>query len=162
MAGTAMTRKTFYVHFADLGDLIVRLVTPFRAELDDAIAAWIASPDPIASGGRALDTAARLYLEHGALLRAVWRTADNDPTVDLARRELMEPLITAGARLLTSRRGLSVVEARAIAQVLATMNVHALLELRPDVPSEELESTTAAIRAVWHAVVLDGPAPSPA
>ncbi|WP_220188163.1 hypothetical protein, partial [Pseudonocardia pini] len=50
MTRTDMTRKTFYVHFHDLGELIVALVRPLRTELDAAVGAWRAAADPVATG----------------------------------------------------------------------------------------------------------------
>lgn len=153
MAGTTMTRKTFYVHFADLGVLVVELVRPLRSDLDDLITLWSESGDPVEAGGRALDAAAALYVEHSALLSAVWRLAREDAAVDVARQELIEPLVSAGEGLLT-RRGVAPREARAIATALAAMNVHSLLDLGPGAEPDAIASTTGAIRSIWQRVVL--------
>jgi len=154
MAETEMTRKTFYVHFADLGELIVELVRPLRRALDRAVDRWPESDRLRVAGAAALDEAAALHVAHATLLRAVWRASAEDPAVEKARRDLLEPLTSAGARILRERRGFAAAKARSVATALATMHVHALLELDPDASAARVRSTTAALREIWESVVL--------
>jgi TetR/AcrR family transcriptional regulator, ethionamide resistance regulator len=131
MARTEMTRKTFYVHFHDLSALLGELVAPLRTELDAAMARWRSAADPVAAGREALDHAARVYTRHAILLRAVWRV---DPET------LRAPLVETATALLGPRPN-----ARAIATVLATMNIASLLDGTGD---------PDALTAVWAAVLL--------
>jgi len=154
MAETEMTRKTFYVHFADLGELILELVRPLCRALDRAVDRWPESDRLREAGAAALDEAAALHVAHATLLRAVWRAAAEDPAVEKARRDLLEPLTSAGARILRERRGFAAAKARSVAAALATMHVHALLDLDPDASAARVRSTTAALREIWESVVL--------
>jgi TetR/AcrR family transcriptional regulator, ethionamide resistance regulator len=149
MARSEMTRKAFYVHFRDLGELVVALVRPLRAELDAALLSWADDPDPVAAGRSALGQAAVVYTRHAALLRSVWGAAPS-PDVVAAREELIAPLVDVGERLIRTHRGLS--DAREVARVLAGMNVHALLEL--DAPQD-------ALVEVWASVLGVSPRSSP-
>ncbi|MCM3882549.1 TetR/AcrR family transcriptional regulator [Frankia sp. R82] len=154
MSRTAMTRKTFYVHFADRGELIRALVGPLRAELDAMIERWSDAADPVEAGTDALGAAARMYVRHATLLRAVWWSAADDAEVDQARAALLEPLTAVGTKLLRQQRGLGDERARGIAWALATMNVHVLLSLGPSPTRGQLEAATEALREVWTSVVL--------
>jgi AcrR family transcriptional regulator len=154
MSRTTMTRKTFYVHFADRGELIRELIRPLRAELDVLIERWSASDDPVAGGSAALTEAARTYTTHATLLRAVWWSATDDTELERARAELAEPLSLVATRLLSERRGFAPDHARAVARVLALMNVHTLLTLGPSPTDQEVTSTIDALREVWISVIL--------
>jgi AcrR family transcriptional regulator len=154
MSRTAMTRKTFYVHFADRAELIHELVGPLRAELDATIERWSASADPLAAGTAALAEAARLYTGQATLLRAVWWAAAEDAEVGQARATLLEPLVAVGAQLLRDRRGFDDDRARGVARALALMNVHVLLSLGPAPTDTELAATTDALREIWVSVIL--------
>ncbi|MCK9897487.1 TetR/AcrR family transcriptional regulator [Frankia sp. AgB32] len=157
MSRTPMTRKTFYVHFADRGELIRELVRPLRAELDVMIGHWSAAAEPVAAGTEALRAAARMYTEHATLLRAVWWTAADDPELAQARAALLAPLVAVGTKLLRSGRGFDADRARAIAHALATMNVHVLLELGPSATTAATEAAVDTLREVWTSVVLPTP-----
>jgi hypothetical protein len=85
------------------------------------------------------------------LLRSVWGTA-RGPDVVAAREVLLGPLVDAAEHLLVTRRRLPPERARAVARVLAGMNVHALLELDGAAAPDEV---LAALREVWERTVLD-------
>ncbi|MCL9795583.1 TetR/AcrR family transcriptional regulator [Frankia sp. AgKG'84/4] len=157
MSRTAMTRKTFYVHFADRGELIRELVRPLRAELDVMIGHWSGAADPVLAGAEALRVAARMYTEHATLLRAVWWTAAQDPELAQARAALLAPLAAVGTKLLIERRGLDRDRARRVAHALATMNVHVLLELGPSATATATDAAVDALREIWTSVVLPAP-----
>ncbi|MBL7548713.1 TetR/AcrR family transcriptional regulator [Frankia sp. AgB1.9] len=156
MSRTGMTRKTFYVHFADRAELIRELVAPLRADLDASMRRWSGAADPLVAGTAALAEAARMYTTHATLLRAVWWSAAEDAEVDRARTTLLEPLVTVGAKLLVERRGFDGERARAVARALAMMNVHVLLSLGPTPTDPEISATTDALGEVWTSVVLRG------
>ncbi|MCK9923062.1 TetR/AcrR family transcriptional regulator [Frankia sp. AgPm24] len=160
MSRTAMTRKTFYVHFADRGELIRALVGPLRTELDATLQRWSGAADPVAAGSEALAAAARMYVRHATLLRAVWWSAADDAEVAQARATLLAPLVAVGTRLLVDQRGFDDDRARGVALALATMNVHVLLALGPSATTDERDAATRALREVWTSVVLPRP-PTP-
>jgi AcrR family transcriptional regulator len=160
MARTDLARKTFYVHFSDLGDVVCQLVRPLRAALDDRLAEWATAEDPRIGGDAALGVAMDFYAEHSALLRTLWSDALSGEGIDDARRELIAPFRATSERLLRELRGFDDRQARAVAGVLTTMNVRTLLEssARPG----KAEDTLAALREVWRNVLLleagaDGP-----
>lgn len=149
MAHTGMSRKAFYVHFADRSALIRDLVLPLRADLDAAIARWGHDLDPAGAGFEALQQAARTYIEHNGILRALWWTPTDDDELVAARESLLAPLVESARGILEMSRGLPDEDAQPIARALATMNVHSLLALGPHPSRKRVAETVGALRWIW-------------
>lgn len=154
MAGTTLSRKSFYVYFDDLGALLVALVRPLREGADAAMRSWQEADDPVVSGRAALRAAAELYRAHGPLLEAILRSPTADPDVLAARDELVAPLRTIALQIL-ERAGEVPADARPlVAAALATMNVHTLLDRAPGASDQELDALTTAISVIWERTAL--------
>src|SRR5687767_10984514 len=91
MARTSLSRKSFYVYFRDRHDLITRLVSPLRAELDTVMDRWRTTPP--SEGGKALLAIARIYMREGPLLRALAEASRLDRDARRAWREFTDPPI---------------------------------------------------------------------
>lgn len=161
MAATTLSRKSFYVYFRDRAELIGELVRPLRVEADAGLARWRTASDPVHFGRAALHDAARTYRRHGAILRALFWSAAEDPDIAQVRRALTESVIDAAetalgpvARQLPDRR--------ATIRALVTMNTHSLLALPPDADDAELKHLVDTLTDIWQHAVLPTPnQPSP-
>ena len=152
MALTPLSRKTFYVHFATITDLVVNLVAPLRAELDDAMQAW-ASSDDDDLGAAAIERAAALFVTHADLLRSVWWSGTDDERIHV-RAQLLSPLADLGATMLRRRRpDVSDEAAVDIGQALALMNVHQFLALGPSATTSKQDRAVRALTEVWRSVL---------
>src|SRR6478609_1874538 len=67
-----ISRTAFYFYFADKRELLMRLTEDVNDELYQQADIWFSgSGDPEAEIRQALDNIARLYEQHGTLLRAI-------------------------------------------------------------------------------------------
>lgn len=153
MADTTLTRKSFYVYFRDRAELLAALVQPLRTDTDEAVESWRAATDPVPAGRAALASAARTYRRHGAILRAVFWSSVDDPDLTAARAALVEPVIVAAEATVRTLAPHRFPDARAVATALVTMNVHRLLELRPEASDAELDELVDSLTAVWEATL---------
>lgn len=152
MARTGLTRKAFYVHFRDRAELVEALVRPLRAEADAALLRWRDSDDPLTAGREALAGAAATYREHGRMLRAIfWSGAEADAV--RARALLVDPVIDV-ATSIVERVATGILDARATAEALVTMNVYQLLRLRPETSDAELERLVETLHQIWRRALL--------
>lgn len=148
MKRTTLSRKAFYVHFADRTELLLGLLTPLRADADTALSAWNAGDGFAADGRAALEAAARTYRAHGAALRAVFWSSGDDPEIVAVREGLVEPIVAAARRAVQQART-PLREPDTTAVALATMNVHVFLDQAPGATDEELRRLTDALYDVW-------------
>jgi len=159
MAGTTLSRKSFYVYFADLTELLVALVAPLRAAADAGLATWRDGDDPVTAGRAALRAAAELYREHGALLRVVLRSPTDDQSLLAARAQLLAPLhAVAEQQVRAAHPGFD--DPSEVAAALATMNVHRLLEAAPGASDAELDAVVDAIARIWERALFPGGLPA--
>jgi AcrR family transcriptional regulator len=161
MAATTLTRKSFYVYFRDRAGLIADLVRPLRADADAALAGWAAAldraepPESItATAYAALAAAAHVYREHGAVLRALFWSAVDDPELAEVRRALADPVIALAERTLRTTDPAT--DPAGIANALVTMNIHSLLTLKPDTPDPELDKLVDVLATIWTRTIYPG------
>ena len=102
MEQTTLSRKSFYVYFRDRYELLARLVERLRADADATMDAFAGDPGSAGAepetGRAALAAAARLYAEHGDLLRTLAEAAAHDESAARAWAEFVEPSHTAVTR----------------------------------------------------------------
>jgi len=92
---------------------------------------------------------------HGAVLRAVFWSSAEDPDLISVRRRLTDPVISAGTQAITQAMpGTSPARAYALAHALVTMNVHCLLELRPDTTDADLDDLVDTLSMIWERAIL--------
>lgn len=151
MARTDLARKTFYVHFSGIPELVTELVTPLRTELDARMAAWLASDDD-QHGVTALEQAADMFVANRDLLSALWWSGLGEDAARL-RRDLVAPIATVGSELIRRRRpDLSADQAEALGHALAVMNVQELLHVATT--HVDRAQVLTAVATVWSAVLL--------
>jgi TetR/AcrR family transcriptional regulator, ethionamide resistance regulator len=155
MERTTLSRKSFYVYFRDRSDLLSALVRSLRGEADAGLESWGGAAGSAEAGRAALRSAALTYRTHGAILRAVFWSSAEDPDLITVRRYLTDPVISVGTQAITQARpGTSPGRAHALASALVTMNVHCLLELRPDTTDAELDDLVDTLATIWERALL--------
>ena len=144
MGRTTLSRKSFYVYFRDRHELITKLVAPLRARGDQAM-------DPGLSR-QALVDVARMYREHGVLLRALQEAGRHDPEAARAWREFTEWPIARLASWIREEIDAGRIEGidpDGTARALVGMNLYAFFERLVDDPEADVEALVDQLEAVW-------------
>ena len=153
MERTTLSRKAFYVYFRDRHDLIARLVAPLRAELDarraEARAAHERGRDQFRA---AFLEIARVYIEHGALLRALRESSGHDEDADRVWREFTDAPIALYAALIRTEMKAGRardLDANATARALITMNLGCFFEQLIGNPSADPRPLVETLAEIW-------------
>jgi AcrR family transcriptional regulator len=155
MERTTLSRKSFYVYFRDRSELIIALVRPLRVQADAALAQWTAAADPVAAGRVALRAAARLYREHGTIMRALFWASADDPDLASARHDLTEPIIDAAVQVLSPiAADPDPQRLRVTVRALVTMNQHSMLGLPADATDTDLDQLVDTLVTIWERATL--------
>jgi TetR/AcrR family transcriptional regulator, ethionamide resistance regulator len=153
MEGTTLTRNAFYAYFRDRYDLIARLVERLRMEADAGMAAYVAGEGDLTALGReALATAARLWAEHGELLRALWDAAARDESAARAWAEFAEPTYrSVMARVREDMRlgHISGIDPEPTVRALVAMNRATFMDALVGKPDADLDRIVDALHAIW-------------
>lgn len=154
MERTTLSRKSFYVYFRDRYELITRLVAPLRARGDEAM-------DP---GLRpvALLEVARMYQQHGVLLRALQEASRHDPEAARAWREFTEWPIARLAGWIREEIDAGRIEGidpEGTARALVGMNLYAFFDRLVGDPEADVEALVAQLDRVWERTLWRGPRP---
>jgi AcrR family transcriptional regulator len=153
MAGTTLSRKSFYVYFRDRGELFAALVEPVRAEADETLSRWRESEDIVAAGRQALRSAALMYVRHGTILRALANASDADEEVARVWRGVVESIVDVAAKKIeeaTSAGASHGLDPETIARALVTMNVHVFFDQLVGVQQPDVEATLRTLEQVWE------------
>jgi TetR/AcrR family transcriptional regulator, ethionamide resistance regulator len=167
MARTSLSRKSFYVYFRDRHDLITRLVSPLRAELDEVMERWStrSRSDPRSEGRAALLAIAKIYMRHGPLLRALAEASRLDRDARRAWREFTDPpiaMITERIREDIARGLIRQLDAEATARALVGMNLYSFFDQLVDNPEADPEPLVDALHEIWMCTLYDTSAPNAA
>jgi AcrR family transcriptional regulator len=153
MAGTTLTRNAFYVYFRDVYDLIARLVKRLRRDADDTMAAFVeGGGDPQVEGRRALLAAARLYAEHGELLRALAGAAERDPRAAQAWEEFIErthTAVTARVREDVRSGRITGIDPERTVRALVAMNRACFFQELVGRPDADVEGVVDTLHRIW-------------
>jgi len=153
MARTTLTRNAFYFYFRDRYDLIARLVKRLRVEADAGMAAFAdRGGDPHVAGRQALASAARLYAEHGELLRDMHDAAASDPEAARAWQEFAEPSHTAvAARVREDIRAgrIAGIDPEPTVRALVAMNRACFFEQLVGNPEADADRLVDALHRIW-------------
>jgi AcrR family transcriptional regulator len=164
MARTTLSRKSFYVYFRDRADLLARLLTPLRAGADAALARWRNATDSVQAGREALRSAAILYREHGALLRALAQGSYQDPEIARVWGGAIDQVVTVAREQIDAANrigGHPPLAVEATARALVTMNVHYLLEQVAGDPQADVDGAVTTLATIWERTLfLRAPTPS--
>lgn len=130
MARTGLQRSSFYVHFRDRNDVLLRLLARVGAELFDASARWFdGTDDPVADLEYALTGVVEVFASHGQILRAALEGAHHDDVIEHAYEGVVQTLVEAVAKRLRAeqRQGrLHLSDPDAAAEALTLMNERVL------------------------------------
>jgi AcrR family transcriptional regulator len=161
MAQTTLSRKSFYVYFRDRHEVIARIVAPLRKELDARMAEARAANQTVGDQARAVfSEVARIYMEHGELLRALRESSGHDEDAERVWREFTDPPIAELAALIRaeSEAGRSEgLDADATARALVTMNLGCFFDQLIDKPRADPKQLVETLAEVWTRTIY-GPA----
>jgi TetR/AcrR family transcriptional regulator, ethionamide resistance regulator len=157
MAATTLSRKSFYVYFANRYELLRRLVEPLGAERDAIVdALWRDGADMAAGGRTALLQLADLYAKHGALLRALAEASSEDHEARRAWREFLEPVIAGHAAKIREEIAegrIEGIDPDRTARALIGMNLQYFFDELVDNPSPDLEAAAETLLTIWQRVL---------
>ena len=155
-AGVA--RSTFYVHFRDKGELVIRVAERMLGQLTEAAEAWWgpgATPRGTARGNSA---AVDIYAAHRSVLLALAETAVYDPELRAIQEAMVDRQAEPLAELIEEGKlDGSVRDVPTRETVLAlTGMVRIACERLSGGDEEALERLAEAITSIaWHALYLD-------
>jgi TetR/AcrR family transcriptional regulator, ethionamide resistance regulator len=157
MAATTLSRNSFYVYFRDRYDLIVRLVERLRGDADATLDAYTsgAADDPEAKRA-ALAAAARLYADHGELLRALYDSAAHDDAAARAWAEFAEQTETALTALVRDemRAGrITGLDPEPTVRALVAMNRACFLQQLVGRPGADVDALVDVLHEIWMRVL---------
>jgi AcrR family transcriptional regulator len=157
-AGVA--RSTFYVHFRDKGELVIRVGERMMDQLSDAAEAWWT---PGADRNALLAATRRLvgvYARHRTIFAALDETAAYDPDLRALQEAMVDRHAEPLMRLIEDSQGngaIRVLHARETVVALVGMVQGACARLAGG-DAADLDRLAAAITAIaWHALYPDAP-----
>ena len=163
MERTTLSRKSFYGYFRDRHELIARLVAPLREEIDARAAEVRAQHDSPRAQLRAVFlVVARVYMQHGALLRALRESSGHDEDAARVWREFTDPPTAGVAALIRAEAdaGRSAgLDADATARALITMNLGCFFEQLIGRPRAKPEPLVETLVEVWLRTIYGRPDP---
>ena len=154
MAGTTLSRKSFYVYFRDRYELITRLVSDLRETGDVAMTPFLAEDSDLVVDGRvALLGVARLYAEHGDLLRALADASERDPEAWRAWQGFTDPVRVAVTRRVeeeVSAGRVNGIDPERTVRALIAMNLACFFQqLGSESGEDEIVVLVDTLHAIW-------------
>lgn len=157
---SGMARSTFYVHFSDKTELLIRLATAASADIVAEGERWLAAdaPESAADPANITATMARIiavYRRHQAIFEAVQAAAGYDPLVAAFWRRHIAVLFVSGSRNLERGQQLGVIDPTIHVEPLARMaawSIERTISMhvadRPETEDAVLAETMG--RALWQ------------
>ena len=165
MAETTLARESFYLYFADRHQLLVRLLARMRAQIDEQAAEWREGRGDVYESGRAAFRGlVELYIEHGALLRALSEAARQDEAAEEAWRAFLDAGESRTAERIRQgiREGrIAPLDADETARALCAMNREYLFLTVVGRPDVDVDSVVDTLHGIWWRA-LYGDLPMPA
>jgi TetR/AcrR family transcriptional regulator, ethionamide resistance regulator len=153
MAATTLSRNSFYVYFGDRYELIARLVERLRGDADAAMSAFAGSTGSGGAAAReALAAAARLYRDHGELMRALHDAAPDDPAAARAWAEfaaVTEHAVTERVREEIRAGRIAGIDPEPTVRALVAMNRACFFEQLVGRPGADLDALVDVLHAIW-------------
>jgi TetR/AcrR family transcriptional regulator, ethionamide resistance regulator len=153
MQATTLSRNSFYVYFRDRYDLVARLVDRLRVEADSTMDEFVRTAEPEAAAGReALAAAARLYAEHGELLRALADAAREDATAARAWDEFAaqsERAVTARVREEVKAGRIRGIDPEPTVRALVAMNRACFFQQLVGKPDADVDALVDVLHRIW-------------
>jgi TetR/AcrR family transcriptional regulator, ethionamide resistance regulator len=166
MAGTTLSRPSFYVYFRGRHQLAMRLVEGIGAELFGAAERWLGGDgDPRTDMRASLEAVASVYFRHGLALGAIADASEHDPEVEAIYRGLIDRFIDAAAKRIgdeTSSGQITGLDARETARALVWMSERYFTETLGRLPQESPEKVVETLATVWLRALYGAVDPPPA
>ena len=157
MARTGVKRPSFYVHFRDRHDVVLRVFAEIGDEMYAVTEPWFAADaDAIEANRVGLGGLVGLYARHGRVIKAVADAAADDPDVDAAYHAMAQRFIDATAHRIRAEqqvRRTQVVDADEVARALVWMNERYLSEMFGGEPLVEPALATDVLHRIWIAAI---------
>lgn len=149
-----ISRTAFYFYFKDKRELLMRLAEDVTGELYGQADAWFSgSDDPPQDQMRdALQTIARLYFEHGPLLRAIVEVSTYDEEIAVFWRALLQRFADATTSRITAEQAAGrapTMPAAATAFALVWMTERTFYQQLVQGAPIELDELVTALNGVW-------------
>lgn len=169
-AGAGISRPTFYFYFESKDAVLRALVERIADALLRQSENWLERGDdpPAEIARRSIDTSARLWREHGPVLRAAVEASADDRDMRAFWEATIGRFVRQSARAIDEERRAGEAphgpDAEALAKALVWMNERCFytssLGLGPALPEDELVSTLTAIwlRGIYGDVIPRGEA----
>jgi AcrR family transcriptional regulator len=167
-AGAGISRSSFYFYFESKDAVLRTLVEGITDEMYRESKRWLERSDdpPAEIAMRSIEASARLWREHGAVLRAANQTWGAVPGMRAFWEDMMGRFVEQSARTIREERRAGDApggpDPEALAKALIWMNERCFyttsLGLGPALTDEELVPTLTAIwlRAIYGDVTLPG------
>lgn len=152
MARTTLTRKSFYVYFKDRFDLLTRLIRPLQDRRDEIVDEFYRADDPLDGARRTLVALARLYAQHGRLLRAIAHASDQDTQVRRVWRGFLEPVVVGHTEMIRAdveRGRITGLDPEPTARALIGMNLQVFFDELVDRPDADVEAVAETLLSIW-------------
>jgi AcrR family transcriptional regulator len=153
MAQTTLTRNAFYAYFGDIYEAVARVVDRLRTEADATMDAFVASrDDPSPAGRDALAAAARLYRDHGELLRALAAAAQRDPAAATAWDDFVarsEASVTEWLRAEIDAGRIEGIDPEPTVRALVAMNRACFFAELVGRPRADLDALVETLHTIW-------------
>jgi AcrR family transcriptional regulator len=165
MTATGQSRTTFYRHFGDLQELIVRLLSDLAGELYQTAQAWLGGGDnPRAESLQSFELLIGVYEQHGPLLRAIAEAANHDQEIEQAYARVVQLFIDATvARLERDQqaRRVSLPYLREMATALVWMSERYLTFSFGQPGAGDHDTAVAVLHTIWMRAIylIDPPSP---
>ncbi|HZD02928.1 MAG TPA: TetR/AcrR family transcriptional regulator [Actinomycetes bacterium] len=165
MTAAGQSRTTFYRHFGDRQELLIRLLSDLAGRLYETAGAWLGGGEnPRAESLQAFELLIRVYEQHGPLLRAIAEAANHDQEIEQAYTRLVQLFVDATVARLerdqaAGRLFLPYLRDMAIALVWMSERYLTLTFGQPGAGDHDTAVTvlhTIWMRAVYH---IDPPSP---
>jgi AcrR family transcriptional regulator len=165
MAAAGQARTTFYRHFGDRQELLIRLLSDLAGELYETAGAWLGGGDnPRAESLQAFELLIGVYEQHGPLLRAIAEAANHDPEIEQAYARLVQLFIDATVARLERDQAAGRVDLlylRETAVALVWMSERYLTLTFGQPGAGDHDTAVAVLHTIWMRAVYRIDPPSP-
>ena len=154
MARTTLSRKSFYVYFRDIPDVITHLVRPIQKEADDLLVEATREPQQFARISF-LGTA-RIYARHGVMLRALYEASAHSEEARRVWLAYIEPaigILTHAIRAGIEAGRFTGLDPEPTARALMGMNHRVFFEQLAGRPDADVEAVVAVLLRIWARVL---------
>jgi AcrR family transcriptional regulator len=164
MADTDLTRTSFYRHFDDLPQVVLRLLEEVGGELYEVADHWAATATADFEGAARTGLAGivEFFERHGPIVRAIAEAASTDEQIEHGYRGFLtafEEMAKQGLDAMVAGGQLESCDTRQLARALNLMNERYLLDQLGREPRGDPAVALATLERVWLGAV-SAPQPS--